>query len=127
MAKQPAIVTKQSLAAMLHAAPTVERQAQIIGRALVALFDRQTASEQSANTTDQNNNIGFAGCDALSGSLTAKSFIKRGTLESWQVQKWMQVSRGYPRICKYARQLNEIALEKAARKALATGQQSLLV
>lgn len=125
MAKQ-AIVTKDSLKKMLDDAPTVEAQAKIIGRALVALFNRQTQSEQSSNTTDNLNTIGFAGCDARSGSLTAKTFLKNGTLQSWQVQKWMQETRGYPRICKYHRQLNEIAYEKAERKARLAGQQSLL-
>lgn len=112
-----AIVTKQSLARMLNEADAA-KQAQIIGRALVALFERQTAAEQSSDSTDQSNNIGFASCDARSGSLTAKSYMRNRTLADWQVEAWMRPLRnGLPRICKYDRQLNEIAAEKAALAA----------
>jgi len=115
--KAAAIVTKDSLKRMLDEA-TFDRQVHIVGRALVALFNRQTPTEQRADSTDQNNTVGFAGCDALSGSLTAKSYIRSRTLASWQVEKWTRPSgkNGYPRICKYARQLNEIALEKQQAK-----------
>lgn len=106
-----ALVTKQSLTDMLEAADDVKK-AQIIGRALVALFDRQTAAEQSTDNTREHNGRGFASCDARGGSLTAKSFLKSKTLAAWQVDRWTTIKHGYPRICKYAGQLNEIALEK---------------
>jgi hypothetical protein len=112
-----AIVTKQSLARMLNEADATKR-AHIIGRALVALFERQTAAEQSSDSTDQSNSIGFASCDARGGSLTAKSFLKNRTLADWQVEQWIRPQRnGLPRICKYDRQLNEIAEEKARQAA----------
>ena len=109
-----AIVTKDSLTQMLVQAEPAKR-VHIIGRALVALFERQTASEQSALSTTNENGVGFASSDAKSGSLTAKSYIARQNLVQWQVDQWMRPSRGYPRICKYARQLNEIAVEKRQR------------
>lgn len=57
-----AIVTKDSLVRML-ADPA--KRGHVIGRALVALFDRnQTSSEQAANQTQFHNNIGFSGSDA---------------------------------------------------------------
>lgn len=115
MAKAAQIVTKDSLQRMLTDAEDPKR-AQIIGRALVVLFERQTASEKAAATTDENNNIGFAGCDAKSGTLTAKYFLKHKTLADWQIEKWMKLSSsGYFRICKYAKQLNEAAIIKAAK------------
>jgi hypothetical protein len=112
----PAIVTKQSLTAMLNrAAP--EKRIQIVGRALIALFDRQTQAEQNANSTDNSNGVGFASCDARSGSLTAKSFLKNKTLSAWQLDRWMAPQKdGFPRICKYAKQLNAIAEVKAAKE-----------
>lgn len=115
----PAIVTKQSLNTMVNEADDNTR-IRIIGRALVVLFNRQTQSEQTQNLTNNLNGVGFAGCDARSGCLTAKSFLKNNTLLPWQVEKWMKVGKsGFPRICKYAGQLNEAAEEKAARaKAL---------
>lgn len=106
------IVTKESLAEML--ADPVKRP-RIIGRALVALLARQVQDEQSCADTRYNNGIGFAPCDAYSGTLTAKYFRKHGNLLDWQVEKWMQPSgcNGQPRLLKYTRQLNEIANEKA--------------
>ena len=119
--KTAAIVTKVSLMNLLHTVPTGFSdgldawQKYVIGRALVVLFKRQTADEQEAHATNQHNNIGFAGCDAKAGSFAAKSFMKRGTLLDFQYDYWMKESAtGYPRFVKYHRQLNEIAMEKAA-------------
>jgi hypothetical protein len=112
----PAIVTKQSLNAMLNLA-TPEKRIQIVGRALVALFERQTQAEQNANTTDNLNGVGFASSDARSGSLTAKSFLKNKTLAAWQLERWMAPQKdGFPRICKYVKQLNAIAEAKAVKE-----------
>lgn len=111
-----AIVTKTSLHQMLQNASDDKRM-HIIGRALVALFKRQTQDERSSDSTQSSNNIGFAGCDARAGSIAAKTYLKNGYLMPWQVEVWMQESRGAPRICKYSRQLNEIAEEKRIRVA----------
>lgn len=80
------LVTKDSLQNMLNEA-NFERQQHIIGRALVAIFERQTASEQHALHTEENNGVGFAGCDAVGGSLTAKSYMRHKALLQWQVDK----------------------------------------
>lgn len=107
------LVTKESLTQMIQAA-SVEKQAQIVGRACLVLFKRQTASERQANTTNVQNSIGFTGSDAKSGSLTAKTFMKYNTLQPWQVERWLKIdSRGTMRIAKYWRQLDEAAREKA--------------
>ena len=106
------LVTRDSLQKMLDEAD-YNRKGQIIGRALVALLNRQTASEQNSAATLEHNNIGFAGCDAKGGTLTAKSFLKWGRLLDWQIEKWTKLQRnGYSRICKYHAQLNEVANEK---------------
>ena len=104
------LVTRQSLLALLDAPR--ERQIQVVGRALVALLRRQTDDEAVSNVTKHDNSVGFSAPDAKSGTLCAKAFIKRGTLEEWQLAKWMRLENGRPRIVKYAAQLNEIALEK---------------
>jgi len=106
------IVTKASMIALLADADEA-KTAQIIGRACWALFLRQTESERSANDTRVWNSVGFASSDARSGSLTAKYFKKHGTLQDWQVERWTRDFRGAPRITKYWRQLNDIAVEKA--------------
>lgn len=109
------IVTKQSLTEMLNSSK--EKQIQIIGRALVALFNRQVEDEKSTNDTKYRNGIGFTPSDAKSGTLTAKYFLKHKTLLEWQVEKWLvRTSSGFPKIVKYSRQLNEVALEKKGLK-----------
>jgi len=114
--KKPVIVSRQSLQQMLNTADSTKLQ-HIVGRALVALFQRQTETEKAGNVTDRDNDVGFTGADARSGSLTAKSYIKNQKLEQWQVDKWIKVQRnGFARLTKYHKQLNEIAIVKANRK-----------
>ena len=131
--KQSTLVTADSLRDLIqtpnpkHSRPG-EHQAfvmHLIGKALVALFERQTADEQSANTTNKHNSVGFAGCDAKSGSLTAKFYIKHKRLEQWMVDNWIRLNtkNGYPRICKYHRQLNEVAYMKHQENELHRGNQ----
>jgi hypothetical protein len=111
-----ALLTKDSLKKMLVDA-TPEMRERIIGRALVVLFNHQTAAEQNSNTTNVDNGVGFASNDANSGSKTAKYFLRHNSLAQWQVEMWMRPGKaGYPRICKYHAQLNEAAKAKAAAK-----------
>ena len=107
-----AIVTKDSLQNMLDS-DNKSYVIKVIGRALVGLFNRQTESEKAINSTQENNGIGFAGCDAVSGTLSAKYFLKHGTLLDWQAEKWLKKGKnGYSRLSKYHSQLNEIAISK---------------
>jgi len=113
------LVTKESLKAMLDidkfGHDYVE---QVVGRALWAIFKRQTDSERTSNVTNTENGIGFTGSDAHGGSITAKYWKKNGNLgyskgEHWRLEKWTKPNaKGDPRICKYVKQLNEIANEK---------------
>lgn len=119
-----AIVTRDSLQEMIDReinddGTYTDKLQHIIGRALVALFERQTAGEQSANVTAEHNTIGFNGSDGRSGALTAKSYLKNKRLAQWQVERWVKNSgnTSYSRITKYHKQLNEIAMEKARAKA----------
>ena len=108
------VVTRDSLRTMLEN-PNRKYVEAVVGRALVALLKRQTADEQAAADTRVWNSIGFSGADAHSGTLTAKMYIGKGHLLDWQLNKWLKPAKnGYPRLCKYAKQLNEIALENGA-------------
>ena len=108
------IVTRESLQKMLDEADEVKVQ-HIIGRALVVLFNNQTADEKLSNTTNKDNGIGFTGADAHGGCITAKYYKKHNSLRDWQVEKWTRRARsGYSRITKYHKQLNEAALAKRA-------------
>ena len=111
------MLTKHILENMIQTADPAKR-AKLIGRACLVLFKRQTDSEKQINDAVIHNNVGFCKQDAREGSITAKYFIKNGTLQDWQVEKWTKVDcRGRMRIVKYWRQLNEAAQEKAAQKA----------
>lgn len=111
------MITKGSLYMMISTADEQKVQ-HIIGRALVALFNRQIDSEKADNDTKVTNFRGFTQGDARQGSITAKYYLKHGKLESWQVDAWTKRNvKGTLRIQKYWRQLDEVAREKAARKA----------
>lgn len=106
--KQLKIVTKEWLVAKIAANPS-----HTIGRALVALFNEQTNEEKSDNITKFRNGAGFAKPDARVGAIAAKTFLKNGKLEDWQLRVWMKPNKqNLPRIVKYADQLNEIANRK---------------
>ena len=105
-------VTRQSIQSMLDN-NNQAYVATVIGRALWALFQFQTYTEKNANDTQENNNVGFNSGDAKSGSITAKYWKKHGTLLQWQMDKWTKKNgRGYSRLAKYHRQLNQIAESK---------------
>ena len=105
------IVTRENLQALVSRDDGVAIHA--VGRALVRIFERQTDEEQNTNETHVNNAMGFTGSDARSGCITAKYYIKHNTLLDWQMDRWLKPgSKGYARIVKYWKQLNEVANEK---------------
>lgn len=108
------LVTKETLRDMINNSVTnKDRLISIVGRALVVVFKNQSKEERQSNTTEKNNGIGFSSCDARSGSITAKYYIKHGTLLDWQIDKWINAdSSGYPKIAKYYKQLNYAANAK---------------
>lgn len=107
------LVTRSSLTRLVTANNDVAMHAT--GRALVHLLKRQTYFEQGANITRDLNDIGFTPQDARRGTITAKYYIKNKKLLDWMVDYWTTVNvKGVPRISKYWRQLNEVAVERAA-------------
>lgn len=116
----PPIVTRESLAQMIReaqAANDIDKVHRIVGRALVRLFERQTQHERQANGTEEHNTVGFSSSDGRNGCITAKTYLKHKRLTDRQLEEWLAPWRhtGFPKICKYHRQLNEIAV--AARAA----------
>ena len=110
--RQRKLVTRDTIRTMLRN-PNPRYVEVVIGRALVALMQRQTREEQNANDTREHNGVGFTGADARSGTITAKTFIRDNKLLDWQIGSWKKIAKsGYPRLAKYHKQLNEIALEK---------------
>lgn len=109
------IVSKDGFQQMLDKAEANDPHllVHILGRALVVLFKRQTASERQVNTVSVDNGIGFTGADGRSGCIGAKYYIKHGSLQDWVVDKWLaRNAKGVSRIVKYHKQLNEAAEER---------------
>jgi hypothetical protein len=78
-------------------------------RAIVKLWERQTADEQNAKTTGHNNSIGFNGTDAFILSSFAEQINKGRTLSV------KQLAIAYRKLPKYSRQIiSEIPAEKMA-------------
>lgn len=76
-------------------------------RAIVALFERQTADEQAVSATRENNKIGFNGVDAEILSSFAKQVLWGRKLSE------KQLAIAFKKLPKYAKQLATIAEEKA--------------
>lgn len=76
-------------------------------RGIVAIYEKQTADEQQAETTNKHNNVGFNGTDAKFGSSLAKQIIAGRNLSPKQIEGAKRMMK------KYAGQLLKIAKEKA--------------
>ncbi len=81
-----------------------------VERAVVAIYERQTADEKASDSTNHDNNIGFQGCDARRGSYWAR-LIKSGRHLFPD-----RIAKARPMCVKYRRQLVEIANAKEAEK-----------
>ena len=73
-------------------------------RAIVALFNKQTADEQSAEITQEKNFMGFNGVDAEILTSFAKQVVYKGRTLS---QK--QLAIAFKKLPKYSKQLLKIA------------------
>lgn len=97
----------------------LETNDKAVGRALVVLNERQTADEQTSESTKHHNGRGFRPCHARMGTSMAKFFEARGYLTAKQVAYWRQQGKEGMRIGIYHKQLLEAAQLKAAAKAAA--------
>ena len=90
-----------------------------VGRALIHLYNRQTAYEQRIEATVVHNDIGFTSGDGKRGVSMAKYYMRHGKLTERQVAYWQGDGYGKlnrPRITKYWKQLCEEARKKEAAK-----------
>ena len=85
-------------------------------RALIVLFERQTADEQEAESTNHNNGRGFNGRDAKFGTSLAKQVIawEQGHSTFRNPLSAGQMTAARKMIRKYAGQLALVANDKAA-------------
>ena len=78
-------------------------------RAIVKLWERQTADEQAAQTTGHDNGVGFNGTDAFILSSFAEQINKGRTLSP------KQLAIAFRKLPKYSKQIiSEIPAEKLA-------------
>ena len=98
--------SKESIQALLR---TNDRA---LARGIVAIYKRQTASEQASEATLQDNGVGFTGCDAHILSSFAKQVQKGWTLSI----KQNAIARN--KMPKYWKQLLEVSMENEHKKAL---------
>lgn len=83
----------------------LDRNDLAVCRALVVIFNRQTKSEQSADTVEVYNKVGFTGFDAQILSSFAKQYMSRGFLSD----KQMGIARR--KMKRYWKQLADVARE----------------
>jgi hypothetical protein len=104
--KPQSIVTVEFLQERISTNPS-----KTIGRALLAIYNLQTTDEQQSNTTELLNGIGFTAFDASLGSRCAEFFKVNGYLKQWMIDCWKKPigKKGIPKVCKYVKQLNQIA------------------
>jgi len=81
-----------------------------VERAIVVLYERQTADEKATASTHIHNKRGFASCDARSGTYMARWVLKGNRLNG----EWLIRARKMAK--KYIRQLLEAAGEKHDRE-----------
>src|SRR3990167_4269191 len=99
------LITKEKIIDLLT------KNDSVVERAMVVLYDRQTASEQNNCTTIEHNGRGFSSSDASIGTYYAKWIISGKRLTG------SHLARARKMAFKYTRQLLEAAEAKAARKA----------
>jgi hypothetical protein len=72
-------------------------------KGLVRIFERQTADEQSSESTSHDNGIGFTGADANFLTSLAKQYMQRGSLSD------KQMAFVFKKMPKYAGQIVSIS------------------
>lgn len=91
--------TKAQIHSMLDTKPAA------VGRAIVAIYRRQTADEKAAKVTTDANSVGFSAFDAEFLTSLAEFYLRTGFLTP------AQLAKGRNKIKRYHRQLIEIADE----------------
>ena len=93
-------MTKNEISAMLMTRDLA------VARALVFLYNRQTADEKVSEDVKHRNGMGFTPADARMGCSMAEFYKKNNYMTQKQLDYWRKPnSKGVPRICKYAAQI----------------------
>lgn len=81
----------------------LEKNDLFVAKSVVKIWERQTTSEKTSQSTEVNNGIGFNGLDAKIMSSFAEYFVTHGRLSA------KQLNLARKKIMKYAKQLTSIA------------------
>lgn len=108
MSNQAKVWDKEEISNLLKTSDTA------IIRGVIAIFNKQTASEKEANATIVHNHVGFSGGDGMIGTFHGNYISKWGIEREYVKEKilpyWKQINaKGKMRIEKYAGQLAKIA------------------
>lgn len=95
--------TEETITALLNS------NDRAVEKAILAIYNRQTEDEKSAQTTRHSNNVGFSGADASTGTYYAQ-WIKRGNHLTGK-----HLDRARKMAVKYRKQLLTIAQNKAQK------------
>lgn len=100
-------MTKQDIITLL------QNRDLAVARALVVLYQRQTADEQTTQETTARNGMGFRPCDAFVGSSMAQFYLKNKFLTPKQLAYWRKpLKSGQMKISIYANQLLSVSSPK---------------
>ena len=109
-------VTREQIVALLDRRDQVGTLA--VGRAIAAIYSRQTADEQQAGTTRHSNGRGFSAADAAFGTYLARWVQSKDPKTGRnRLLSGRFLDQGRELSHKYVGQLLEVAAEKAARDA----------
>jgi hypothetical protein len=86
---------------------------RLVERAIIVLYERQTADEQSSSTTVHHNGKGFSAWSAERGSYYARWIQSGKHLTGVHLQRARHIAQ------RHVRQLVELAQQKAASKEVA--------
>jgi hypothetical protein len=92
---------------------------RVLERALVAIYEKQTADEKSSGYTQHDNGIGFSGCDSKNGTYMAQYIltgIERYGKKYGENLSGKFLDKAKKFMPKYAKQLYKIQLEKVEEK-----------
>ena len=84
----------------------IARNDRAVERAIIAIYNRQTADEKNDQTTRHVNNVGFSGADVRTGTYLAQWILSGKHLDGKFLAKGRTIA------LKYRRQLLDIANEK---------------
>lgn len=117
--KTEKIITKEKLVRWLVNGTHTKSPLKVMEWVIFHINSLQEPAEQQRKETAFDNGVGWTQGDARVGTLTAEAIAKYGAMQEWQLKMWASLnSKGEPRLAKYHKQLNDIAINKRKQESL---------